>query len=167
MIVLYIILLDRTKVSGEDLLSDVRKSREILLSMQEASVAHRSAELMGEVLEVARTFIQQRENHVDTGEASRMSSGQPGGFDAQSPSQGLSYVAGEDISRTLFSHSVPGQNRGELLATLIDPTALEDFAGGNNNASGLDLSPFFLDGLMDGSADNLWPNEMGLSIGQW
>jgi hypothetical protein len=167
MIVLYIVLLDSTKISGEDLLCDVRKSRDILLSMEEASVARRSAELMSEVLEVAKTVISQRRGLDDTVEESRMNSGQSSGFEGQTESQTCSYVADEDISKTLFSHSVPGQNRGELLATLIDPTVLEDFAAGNNNPSGLDLSVYAMDGFMEGSIGNMRTNDLGLSIGYW
>jgi len=166
MIVLYIVLLDSTKISGEDLLCDVRKSRDILLSMEEASVARRSAELMSEVLEVAKTVISQRRGLDDTVEESRMNSGQSSGFEEQTESQ-TCYVADEDISRTLFSHSVPGQNREELLATLIDPTVLEDFAAGNNNPSGLDLSAYSMDGFMEGSIGNMRTNDLGLSIGHW
>lgn len=65
MIVLYIILLNYTKIPGEEILRDAEKSHEILLAMEEASVAQRRAKLIGEVLEVARTHISQRRSSSD------------------------------------------------------------------------------------------------------
>lgn len=164
MIVLYIILLDRAKISGQDLLDDVRKSREILLSMEEASVARRSAELIGEVLEVAKTFILQRQSFDDSVDESRMN---PDHYsvNGQTESQ-AAYASEQDISRTLLSsHSIAGQNRGELLATLIDPTALEDFAAGSNVAHGLGLSTYSMDTFIEDTT--MRANDLGIPTGNW
>lgn len=141
MIILYIILLNYTKITGDELLHDVEKSREILLAMEEANVAQRSAKLIGEVLEVAKTYISQRRisnTQFPENSSFRLS----GAHDDQNQSEldnydisALNNFLDNDWSRTLFAHNLPGSSRGDILATLIDPTILQDFAAGSNDYS--------------------------------
>jgi hypothetical protein len=141
MIILYIILLNYTKISGEELLRDVEKSREILLAMEEASVAQRSAKLIGEVLEVAKTYIIQRRTSTNpfpehssfrlSGSRDNQSQPDLDNYDISS----LNNFLDNDWSRTLFGHNLPGSSRGDILATLIDPTILQDFAASSNDYS--------------------------------
>lgn len=143
MIVLYVIMLGHTTVPSNDLLDDVKKSRDILRSMEESSVARRSADLMNEVLQVAQTNTQQR----------RCS-----GIDAilnqaeHAPHE-LSYDFDEHFSRTLFAHTNPGQDPGALLASLIDPNVLQDFTAGNNDFTDLDFSRPVIYGSFNDSLD--------------
>ncbi|USP77960.1 hypothetical protein yc1106_05234 [Curvularia clavata] len=58
MIILYIVMLRATTLRSEDLLNDVLKAQNILQSMKEAKVALRSAELLREGLEIARSRSQ-------------------------------------------------------------------------------------------------------------
>ena len=73
MIVLYVVMLGHSTVSYDILLADVKKSRDILRSMEEASVARRSADLLSEVLEIATTYTQQKQD-TRTGSSTMASS---------------------------------------------------------------------------------------------
>jgi hypothetical protein len=141
MIILYIILLNYTKIPGDELLRDVEKSREILLAMEEASVAQRSAKLIGEVLEVARAYISQRCSSHNTHQEppSSMTSGARNNnvlLDLENyDSSTMDNFGDSDWSEALFAYNVPSSSRGDILATLIDPNLLQDFAAGTNEYS--------------------------------
>jgi hypothetical protein len=125
MIILYVVLLNYTKIPGEELLWEVEKSHKILRAMEEASVAQRSADLMLEVTEVTKRFIAQRQRPVIED------------FHQPPPtheSQGASVSLGEmaldqddDWSRALFPQEFSGLSRGDMLVSLIDPNTLQGF----------------------------------------
>jgi hypothetical protein len=143
MIVLYVIMLGQTAVSSSVLLNDVTKAHDILQSMEEAPVARRSADLLREGFEVAQTCIQYRQNP----------SALPGpNHDRLQPRldmEDMTVDAENNISRELFSWSVPGSDPGPLLASIIDPNLLQDFTAGINTMPDLDLSTFPFDGFFD------------------
>lgn len=150
MIVLYVIMLGHTTVPSNDLVDDVKKSRDILRSMEEASVARRSADLMSEVLDVARACTQ-RERSVG-----------PDGFQCvlngnehqrQTPPHEISPHTDDDFSRTLFPHTNLGQDPGALLASLIDPNMLQDFTAVVGEFTDMDFSILPVYGNFDFSLD--------------
>ncbi len=145
MVVLYIIMLGHATVPSDELLDDVIKAQDILQSMEEAVVARRSANLIREGLEVARACVHgQQEQYV-----------QPEGSDAEQERNGaqgpsslknMTNQVGNDFSRSLFSHAVPGQDPG-LLAFIIDPNLLQDFTAADKNMSGFEFSTLQFDRL--------------------
>jgi hypothetical protein len=144
MVLLYVILLNYDKIPGEELLRDVEKSHEILLAMEEASVARRSAALMLEVIEVAKTYLTRRRSCrqfsvANLDPAQFRIEGTEGGSDsAGNASLNLS----NDWQRTLFADDFLGLSRVDMLSTLIDPNVLVDFAAQN---SYLDQNDLYLD----------------------
>ncbi|KAF4340676.1 activator of stress s 1 [Fusarium beomiforme] len=137
MIVLYIIMLGPTAVPAEDLLADAVKAHDILQSMEEVTVARRSASLIQEGLEVARACIQRRQNRPDG------NTEQPG-FDE---SQGdFSNIADQ------LTNAVSGQDHA-LLASIIDPNLLQDFMAADQDALGLGFEMPSLDDLYGGALD--------------
>lgn len=148
MIVLYIIMLGHTAVSGNELLDDVMKAQEILQSMEEAIVARRSANLIREGLEVARACVQGQQNQSARPEASSEQ-------DHDASQMNVNHVAGQNgdnFSRTLFSNAVPGQDPA-LLASIIDPNLLQDFTAADKDMSGLQFSAFPFDGFYGDGLD--------------
>lgn len=141
MIVLYVILLGHTSVPDDDLIQDVKKSHAILSSMEEASVARRSAALLNEVLKVAQACVQQRNVATSYAEQSRVN-GESAGVDQRVEVDETFLDLENDFSRTLFSHAAPGQGPGEVLATLIDPNLLQDFTATEGDFSYQDFSAF-------------------------
>jgi hypothetical protein len=131
MIVLYVAILRSSSVLGNDLLDDVKKCRDILNSMEAASVARRSAALMNEGLEVAEACIQRRQSRAsDTGGEPRESA--PDGQGLEAPSSGYMNGAQQtDISE---------QAHENLWSSLIDPMILQDFATQSDSLPGLDFS---------------------------
>jgi hypothetical protein len=148
MIVLYVIMLGHTAVCSNDLLTDVIKARDILQSMEEATVARRSADLIREVLEVAQACVQHRQNASALPEETRpyQDDSEP---QAQVDVDDMTPNVETDISRTLFPYTGNGQDPGPLLASLIDPSLLQDFTAGANVMSGLDISPFSFESFYD------------------
>jgi hypothetical protein len=147
MIVLYVVMLDHTAVSSNELLDDVIKARDILQSMEEAIVARRSANLIREGLEVARACVQYRQNLSAQPDGTRPDQDFDGS-QGQVDLNNITFNAGTDFSRTLFSNAVPSQDPGPLLASLIDPNLLQDFTAGDNNMlAGLEFSGFPFDDL--------------------
>jgi hypothetical protein len=142
MILLYIILLNYDKVPGEELLRDVEKSHEILQSMEEASVARRSAALMLEVIEVAKTYLAQRRVSM---QLSSMHSYPPQfgmGVNGESDGHGVDHSAMDQTThwqRTLFAEDFLGLRRVDMLSTLIDPNILGEFAAENTYSAQSDL----------------------------
>ena len=132
MIVLYVAILRSSSVLGNDLLDDVKKCRDILNSMEEASVARRSAALMSEGLEVAEACIQRRQSRASNmgGETSENASD---GQELEVPSSGGHM---NDVQ-----HTVSEQVHESLWSSLIDPMILQDFATQSDaNLPGLDFS---------------------------
>jgi hypothetical protein len=130
MIVLYIAILRSSSVLGNDLLDDVKKCRDILNSMEEASVARRSAALMSEGLEVAEACIERRRGRAsDMGGESRGNSSDGQGLEMTS----LGYMND-------FQQNVSDQAHENLWSSLIDPMILQDFATQSDNLPGLDFS---------------------------
>jgi hypothetical protein len=141
MMVLYIVMLSHTSVPSDELLDDALKAQDILQSMEEAVVARRSASLIREAYEVARAFVQgQREQSARPSTDSVQENHQP--WDASDPNGNTSQTIA-DLSKTLFSFGVPGQDEG-LLASMIDPNLLQDFTASGLNTPGLEfLTPPF------------------------
>lgn len=142
MIVLYVVMLGNTVVPSSTLINDVIKSRDILQSMEEATVARRSADLIREGLEVAQVCVQHRQNYSAEPEGTCLN---PTDNGSQGQANSNDNVE-NDISWTFLSHTLSGQDPGTLLGSLIDPNVLQDFTAGNNNMPGLDFSTFPVDG---------------------
>ena len=149
MILLYIILLNYNKISGTELLRDVEKSHEILLSMKEASVARRSADLMLEVIEVAKTYLARRRLSMQQPVNSHLSPSQFGSLGMEPDMNGpnISMNESNNWQRTLFADDFLGLRRVDMLSTLIDPTILVDFAAENTYSAQND--PFLISGDPD------------------
>ncbi|KAG9823017.1 hypothetical protein KCU77_g15761, partial [Aureobasidium melanogenum] len=123
MIVLYVIMLGHSTEADDVLLDDVRKSRDILRSMEEASVARRSADLLTEVLEVATAYTHQKKDTRTQTSAITPASDICNDQTRQGPS-GLP----NEISSTGFV-----QHPEAFMASLIDPNILQDFTTDSND----------------------------------
>lgn len=123
MIVLYVIMLGHSTEADDLLLEDVRKSRDILRSMEEASVARRSADLLSEVLEVATAYTHQKKDTRIQTSAITPASDVCNDHTRQGPS-GLP----NEISSTGFV-----QHPEAFMASLIDPNILQDFTTDSND----------------------------------
>jgi hypothetical protein len=183
MILLHLVLSNYPGLPDDELLEDVEKSLEIFSSMDDIIVARRCAEMLREVLEVARTCLARRRRHdqrqagqsqnpCSYNETSAWSHANPG-LSFQNHPKPNSMQAGAD--RTMLSRpalNLPGPNtdfsldtpssiigqsddaddgefffsffsdeaqvqpdrtRAEMLANLVDPSILEDFAFGGGN----------------------------------
>ncbi|PNP78734.1 hypothetical protein FNYG_07876 [Fusarium nygamai] len=137
MIVLYIIMLGPTAVPSEDLLTDAVKAHDILQSMEEATVARRSASLIQEGLEVARACVQRQQSRPDGDTEQPFFDGTQGD---------LNSIADQ------FSSAVSGQDHA-LLASIIDPNLLQDFMAADQDALGLGFEMPSLDGLYGEALD--------------
>lgn len=175
MILLHLILSNFPGLPDEELLEDVEKSLEIFSSMDDIIVARRCAEMLREVLEVARTCLarrrstqtQQSQTQMPTRysssdglQGSSLASGSlaPDGFAGVSvpqisfdgasellteQGQGQAQGSGlqpedENFFFSLFSQDPQQQSdrtRAEMLANLVDPSILEDFAFGGQEFS--------------------------------
>lgn len=165
MIILYVVMLKNTAVPSSELLEDVKKSRDILHSMEEASVARRSADLMTEVLEVAQAYVQQRQE-------TDMSGPPEVGTVIDLPTPNEMSNIGAEFPRTLLPYADGGQYPGILLASLIDPNLLQDFTANDNNfAASLDFGMFpypATEGSLDGqtpffgTSTTSWEYETGI-----
>ncbi|KAE8382775.1 fungal-specific transcription factor domain-containing protein [Aspergillus bertholletiae] len=152
MILLHLILSGFPGVNEEELFKDVEKSLEIFHSMTNIIVARRCSEMIREVLNVARACVSRRGAvptipglpplHADT--AANTSSGHTINNDpsvharmdmAPLVPQGVD----GDFFFSLFNQDSQPDTRAEILANLVDPTILEDFAFGNG---GNDFSCF-------------------------
>jgi hypothetical protein len=131
MIVLYVIMLEHSTVAHNILLADVKKSRDILRSMEEASVARRSADLLSEVLEIAIARTQKRQD-TRTNPSTKMASTSlvTDNNVRQEPS-----TLPSDTTSTGFA-----QDPEAFMASLIDPTILQDFTTDSNDWLSFDFS---------------------------
>lgn len=120
MIILYLILLDFNKGDSEVLVEDVEKSLEILGSMDKVHVAHGCAQLISEVLDIAKKQISSRK-----AEAAVITLSNPSvnANPTQEPLEG-----GINLTR----EASEGAFDGEILSNLVDFNLLDNFAGFSN-----------------------------------
>jgi hypothetical protein len=145
MIVLYVVMLRATTVCSEDLFNDVIKAQNILQSMQEVTVALRSAQLLREGLEIAR--LSSRLDVTDQAD---------GGSRTQAEGSDITSNPDHYNSQTDFGTSEYGSNPGPLFASLIDPGLLQDFTTGMTSLTDLDTSDFLFDDFYsDGLGANI------------
>lgn len=143
-----------------ELITDVEKSLDIFASMNNLLVARRCAEMIREVLDVARTCVARRHWQntttntitstaaMDPPDAAAASPPLPGSpFNLGHDGAGLSGGEGDFISLFAGQDSAVdaaggggGSTRAGVLANLVDPGILEDFAFGG---SGSDYSIFW------------------------
>lgn len=162
MILLHLVLSGFPSIRDEDLLLDVEKSLDIFESMNNIVVARRCAEMIREVLEVARACVARRRSSLVPSAAAHTSTLAPPppsnfGIDAtaaaatatdptavQNRADNLTGMVppgtDSDFFFSLFNQDSQPDTRAEILANLVDPTILEDFAFGSG---GSDFS-FFL-----------------------
>ncbi|KAJ6026952.1 uncharacterized protein N7446_004446 [Penicillium canescens] len=186
MILLHVILSNYPGLPDKELLEDVEKSLEIFSSMEDIIVARRCAEMLREVLEVARTCLTRRravpcsgqhnaqnqtqaqlptldtvckarrsssiQQHTSANPVASVSPQFPGtaflptsGFSLDTPSSIMGHqpvtdhginLDDEDFFFSLFSNETqqqPDRTRAKMLANLVNPSILEDFAFGAGN----------------------------------
>ncbi|PYH93807.1 hypothetical protein BO71DRAFT_326872 [Aspergillus ellipticus CBS 707.79] len=142
MILLHLILAGFPSIRDEDLLVDVEKSLDIFESMNNIVVARRCAEMIREVLDVARACVIRRRCIISAPTTSTLapeSSSTPFGLETADPAlsnsrdiTGMVPSGGDsDFFFSLFNQDSQPDTRAEILANLVDPTILEDFAFGN------------------------------------
>jgi hypothetical protein len=142
MIVLYVVMLRATTVCSEDLFNDVIKAQNILQSMQEVTVALRSAQLLREGLEIARSSS--RRDLAVPGPLGGTTQAAGG---IQNQAEGSDFAPNPDqyTSQTNFDTNEYGSDPGPLFASLMDPALLQDFTTGMTNLADLDASDFLFD----------------------
>jgi hypothetical protein len=130
MILLYVVLLNYDKIPGEELLRDVERSHEILLAMEEASVAQRSAALMLEVIQIAKAYLIRRRRFMQLSSThsnhTQLRNGRGEGDRDDVADVWLN--ESNTWQQTLFAEDFLGVRRVDMLSTLIDPNILADFA---------------------------------------
>ncbi|KAE8407322.1 fungal-specific transcription factor domain-containing protein [Aspergillus pseudonomiae] len=150
MILLHLILSDFPGISEEELLKDVEKSLEIFDSMTNIVVARRCSEMIREVLDVARACVARRRAvsavpilppHADTNiDSSSLEANDDQSVHTRTDMAPLASQGEDgDFLFSLFNQDAQPDTRAEILANLVDPTILEDFAFGNG---GNDFSYF-------------------------
>jgi len=155
MIVLYVIILGHSAICSKELLKDVIKAQDILHSMEEATVARRSAGLMREGIEVALACIRQRQNPPGRPQESR-GNRVDDEYQGQVGMDGMPLNAENDFSPPIWSHTTAGQDPIPLLASWIDSNMLQDFTTGISSMSEMDFSTYFSNGsYSDGLNDDL------------
>ncbi|EUC41784.1 hypothetical protein COCMIDRAFT_60969, partial [Bipolaris oryzae ATCC 44560] len=141
MIVLYVVMLRATALRSEDLLEDVIKAQNILQSMQEAPVALRSAELLREGLEIARS-MSQRDAAISVplphGHTDQVDGEPQGRSNFNDLGQNFNYCFPE----TSFAANGHVTDPETLFASLIDPCLLQDFTTGLNDSADISTSAF-------------------------
>jgi hypothetical protein len=152
MIILYVVMLGHTAVCSDDLLDDVRKAQDILVSMEEAPVARRSADLIREGIEVAQTCVQYRQNTAAVPEVVH-SHRHDEEHQAQMHLVDVTVDTETNVPPTLFSYNGYRADSETLLASLIDPNLLQGFTTGTDNMSGLDVSGFSFDNFLENGLD--------------
>ncbi|KAE8321065.1 fungal-specific transcription factor domain-containing protein [Aspergillus sergii] len=142
MILLHLILSGFPGINDEEPLKDVEKSLEIFDSMTNIVVARRCSEMIREVLDVARACVATRRAvsavpvlppHVDTNiDSSSLETNSDQNVCTRTDMAPLvSQGVDGDFFFSLFNQDSQPDTRAEILANLVDPTILEDFAFGN------------------------------------
>ncbi|KAH7393850.1 putative C6 transcription factor [Phaeosphaeria sp. MPI-PUGE-AT-0046c] len=152
-LVLYSVMLGHASVSSNELLDDATKAQHILESMEEATVARRSADLIREGLEVVQTYVQYRQNSSTSLDEAHMVPDDQYVGATQAHLNDTTWNVDNHIPRALFSWTGDGTDTGSLLAPLIDPNLLQDFTAGNNIMPGLGSSIVAFDGFDGLDAD--------------
>ncbi|OJJ75715.1 hypothetical protein ASPBRDRAFT_38019 [Aspergillus brasiliensis CBS 101740] len=172
MILLHLVLSGFPSIRDEDLLLDVEKSLDIFESMNNIVVARRCAEMIREVLEVARACVARRRSLIPPAAAHTSTLAPPAtssfGLDAAAATDPTAVqTRGENLTGmvppgpdsdfffSLFNQDSQPDTRAEILANLVDPTILEDFAFGNGGGSDFSFSW----GLDDDDEDDEGYNE--------
>lgn len=122
MIVLYVMMFGQCDVPHDVLERDVIQSQNVLRSMEEASVARRSADLMTEVLDVARSYTQQGSGAFPAESMEMQSAHQC----AKEPSWHMT-AASHDSPEGLFPDTESGQDPSAMFASITDLDTLMDF----------------------------------------
>ncbi|PVI03964.1 putative C6 transcription factor [Periconia macrospinosa] len=146
MIVLYVILQGATALRSEDLLDDVIKAQNILESMQEATVALRSAKLLREVLGIARSRNQR--DAANSGPLSDSCTDQVNDeIQGQRDVNDFVPNAHHYFPQAIFATDGHCADPGPLFAPLIDPGLLQDFTTGLDASADIDTSAFLFEDL--------------------
>lgn len=122
MIVLYVMMFGQCDVPHDVLEKDVVQSQNVLRSMEEASVARRSADLVTEVLDVARSYTQQGSGAFPPESLQMQSTNRV----AQEPSWDIS-AAPQVSFEGLFPVTETGQDPSAMFASITDLDTLMDF----------------------------------------
>ena len=122
MIVLYVMMFGQCDVPHDDLEKDIIQSQNVLRSMEEASVARRSADLMTEVLDVARSYTQQGSSAVHP-----ESLGMQSGYRDNQDSSWQVPAALNDPSDGFLPHTETGQDPSAMFASITDLDTLMNF----------------------------------------
>ena len=154
MIVLYVILINYVHVPTVELIRDVEKSLDILHAMENVTVAHRCANLIREVLEVVQRQLKTNQavplqGNYMTGVSADSVYAREGAFNGDGwielgSTSMPQTTPGNNDSQRLFPTSQSfigstGTTRDDLLASLMDPVALEGFASDVNLAQALNI----------------------------
>lgn len=123
MILLHIVLSGFPGIDDDALLQEVDKAVEIFESMKNILVARRCAEMIREVSDVARACLARRGALVPPAQPA---------FGLQPDVAAVHDGSGQDeFFYSLFNQDAQDDTRAEMLANLVDPTILEDFAFGD------------------------------------
>ncbi|KAJ5119099.1 transcriptional regulator family: Fungal Specific TF [Penicillium atrosanguineum] len=149
MILLHLILSNFPGLPNDELLEDVEKSLEIFASMDDIIVARRCAEMLREVLEVARACLKRRHGDPSSMQNTIQSETRP-----RSGSLGLQPL-GAPATSSLASSSLPFDPVASLSGTAVPGTRANE----SQSASGLVSSENTL--LLGSSASALGPHDLG------
>lgn len=149
MLVLYVILIDYPHVSKCELIQDVEKSLEILHAMNNVKVARRCADLILEVLEVAKDQQATSQAASDgNGQRSSLTVNTLSKLDIAHQAFARSDALNEQSANVILDHI-----SNDFWATLVDPVTLEGFATDANTGQMLNF-----DGGWNAIDSDLWMN---------
>ncbi|KKK17713.1 hypothetical protein ARAM_006333 [Aspergillus rambellii] len=141
MILLHVVLSGYPGIQDEDLLSGVEKSLDIFGSMNNIIVARRCSEMIREVLELARLCASRRRTQSkSTGPTLAPTLNPAIGVQSYDPSANDTRPDATNVPPSgvdgnfffsLFNLDFQPDTRANMLANLVDPTILENFAFGN------------------------------------
>ncbi|KAL3482533.1 fungal-specific transcription factor domain-containing protein [Aspergillus californicus] len=139
MILLHLVLSGCPGIQDGELLADVEKSLGIFDSMQNLVVARRCSEMIREVLEVARACAARRQAQSQSSALLVPTSNPPFGAEPGVPdpttfgldTTGNSPPGDGNFFFSLFHDEFQPDTRANMLADLVDPTILQNFAFGN------------------------------------
>ncbi|KAL3464455.1 hypothetical protein BJX64DRAFT_275907 [Aspergillus heterothallicus] len=137
MMLLHVILSGYSDIRDQELLADVEKSLDIFESMNNIVVARRCLEMIREVLRVARSCTTRRRIQLNTLGAPASGSalsGEPSNSNPHTFGMEIASINPNDDGNfffSLFNQDSQLDTRANMLADLVDPTILENFAFGN------------------------------------